>query len=246
MASQLVAVVGYGADKGTGEEGERQHPDQRRVMMSYKKLPQGGVGEDPEEEEDLLGAVGGDLPPILVPEGDISRGKDLAALYHLVQKSLQNQDREAFMQEQRWRSIQIQLNQFRDELEVERLGGREEQQEHARSPRWMSQPPRPSRVGRGAGPETWMKPAVPKLEQGDDIEQYLTTFERLATAYQWARGDWAVCLVPYLTGKARGAYVAMDMEEAMDYDWVKEAILMKYEINEEVYRQISGFRYQDR
>lgn len=44
-------------------------------------------------------------------------------------------------------------------------------------------------------------------------------------------------LVPYLTGKARSAYVAMDMDRAMDYDRVKEAILNKYEINEEVYRR---------
>lgn len=44
-------------------------------------------------------------------------------------------------------------------------------------------------------------------------------------------------LVPYLTGKARSAYVAMDMDRATQYDLVKEAILAKYEINEDIYRR---------
>ncbi|KAL2096710.1 hypothetical protein ACEWY4_008858 [Coilia grayii] len=65
----------------------------------------------------------------------------------------------------------------------------------------------------------------------------LTTFERLAVAYRWPRTEWAVYLVPYLSGQARAAYVAMDIYESGDYDRVKAAILAKYEINEETYRQ---------
>jgi hypothetical protein len=84
---------------------------------------------------------------------------------------------------------------------------------------------------------TWPRAAVPRLEEDDDIEQYLITFERLAMAYRWPREDWAVFLVPYLTGKARSAYVAMNMDHATDYNRVKEAILHKYSINEEVYRR---------
>ncbi len=44
-------------------------------------------------------------------------------------------------------------------------------------------------------------------------------------------------LIPYLTGKARAAYVAMASEDTFDHKRVKEAVLAKYEINEEVYRQ---------
>jgi len=36
--------------------------------------------------------------------------------------------------------------------------------------------------------------------------------------------NWAIRLVPLLTGKAHGAYVAMDWKDA------EEAILIKYEI----------------
>ena len=56
-------------------------------------------------------------------------------------------------------------------------------------------------------------------------------------ANRWSRQEWAVLLVPYLSGRAGSAYVAMDMNHAMDYDCVKEAILNMYEINEEVYRR---------
>ncbi|XP_047229854.1 zinc finger protein 445-like isoform X2 [Girardinichthys multiradiatus] len=75
------------------------------------------------------------------------------------------------------------------------------------------------------------------FEEGDDIEQYLTTFERLATAYRRPERDWAVRLVPHLTSRARTAYVAMAAEDSCDYAEVKAAILTKYEINEEMYRQ---------
>ncbi|KAG1926090.1 gag-pol fusion protein [Pimephales promelas] len=43
--------------------------------------------------------------------------------------------------------------------------------------------------------------------------------------------------VPLLTGKARSAYVHMDIEETLDYDQIKSAILSKYAINPETYRQ---------
>lgn len=88
-----------------------------------------------------------------------------------------------------------------------------------------------------ATPANWIRRTIPRLEGGGDIEQYLTTFERLATAYQWPRQELAVLLMPYLSGRARSAYVAMDIGEAVDHDRVKEVILNKYEINEKVYRR---------
>lgn len=71
----------------------------------------------------------------------------------------------------------------------------------------------------------------------EDIEHYLTTFERIAQACRWPRQDWALHLLPLLSGKARAAYVAMDSDDALNYDNVKQAILDKFEINNETYRQ---------
>lgn len=72
-----------------------------------------------------------------------------------------------------------------------------------------------------------------QLTELDDIEHYLTTFERIAVACWWPTTDWAVILVPLLTGKARSAYVHMDIVESLNYQKVKTAILNKYDINSE-------------
>ncbi|KAI4904670.1 hypothetical protein NFI96_001896 [Prochilodus magdalenae] len=74
------------------------------------------------------------------------------------------------------------------------------------------------------------------LNDAEDIEHYLTTFERIAVACRWPTTDWAVRLVPLLTGKARSAYVHMDIKDSLDYAKVKAAILSKYNINPESYR----------
>ena len=76
-----------------------------------------------------------------------------------------------------------------------------------------------------------------KLNPTDDIENYLTTFERTAKTFEWPKEKWVVKLVPYLTGKAQAAYAAMSIAESNDYDKVKEAILKRYDITEETYRQ---------
>ncbi|XP_039904754.1 uncharacterized protein LOC120744423 [Simochromis diagramma] len=76
-----------------------------------------------------------------------------------------------------------------------------------------------------------------RLTEADDIEHFLITFERMATAYRWQKPDWVFRLIPLLTGKARGAYVHMDIDDSLDYDKVKSAILSKYDINPETYRQ---------
>ncbi|XP_056467069.1 uncharacterized protein LOC130405837 [Gadus chalcogrammus] len=72
--------------------------------------------------------------------------------------------------------------------------------------------------------------------EDEDIEHYLTTFERIALANQWPVESWALYLVPLLSGKARAAYVAMDILDTREYAKVKQAILTKYKIDPEAYR----------
>ncbi|XP_026004039.1 uncharacterized protein LOC113009749 [Astatotilapia calliptera] len=81
------------------------------------------------------------------------------------------------------------------------------------------------------------EPRLEKLTDSDDIEHFLTTFERIALAYRWEKTDWVFRLIPLLTGKARGAYVHMDIDDSLSYDKVKAAILSKYDVNPETYRQ---------
>uniref|UniRef100_A0A669FBS4 Gypsy retrotransposon integrase-like protein 1 n=1 Tax=Oreochromis niloticus TaxID=8128 RepID=A0A669FBS4_ORENI len=80
-------------------------------------------------------------------------------------------------------------------------------------------------------------PKLEKLAVEDDVEHFLTTFERIAAACRWPESDWIFHLIPLLTGKARSAYVNMDVDDSLQYEKVKAAILQKYDINPETYRQ---------
>jgi len=78
---------------------------------------------------------------------------------------------------------------------------------------------------------------VTKLTEADDIEAYLTTFERLMQAYEVPQERWAFKLAPQLVSKAQQAYAALSPDDAKDYAKLKKAILHRYDINEESYRQ---------
>ncbi|KAI2647891.1 Zinc finger protein 446 [Labeo rohita] len=77
---------------------------------------------------------------------------------------------------------------------------------------------------------------LPKLQDEDNIENYLITFERLAQVYGWPKDDWAVHLIRLLKGKSRTAFVAMSPATMTDYDCLREVIIQKYEISTEMYR----------
>ena len=78
---------------------------------------------------------------------------------------------------------------------------------------------------------------VAKLTDQDDIVSYLTTFERLMTAYEVKRERWAFKIAPCLSGKAQKAYASLSVADASKYDQLKEAILRCCDITDESYRQ---------
>ena len=76
-----------------------------------------------------------------------------------------------------------------------------------------------------------------KLTEADDIEAYLTTFERIMAAYEVEKTRRAYKLAPQLTGRAQQACTALIPATTGTYDEVKAAILRRYDMNEETYRQ---------
>ena len=56
-----------------------------------------------------------------------------------------------------------------------------------------------------------------RLGESDDIEAYLTTFERLMQVGRIDEGEWVLRLAPQLTGKAQQAHAAMSSADSMDY-----------------------------
>ena len=70
-----------------------------------------------------------------------------------------------------------------------------------------------------------------KLTESDDVEAYLTTFERMMAVHKIKEDCWAIKLAPQLTGKALLAYAAMGAEAASNNLEVKKAILKRFGIN---------------
>ena len=76
-----------------------------------------------------------------------------------------------------------------------------------------------------------------KLTETDDVEAYLMMFKRTMNAFKVPQEQWVYKLAPQLTGRAQQAFAAMETVGASNYDEVKAAILLRYNINKETYRQ---------
>ncbi len=81
------------------------------------------------------------------------------------------------------------------------------------------------------------EPKMPVFQQGEDIENYLQRFERLARTWRWPEEEWNYHLVPLLTGQVLEAYLAMAEEQAEVYEDLKEALPEKFNISPETYHQ---------
>ena len=80
----------------------------------------------------------------------------------------------------------------------------------------------------GAGSSHGDKEAkVSKLSDEDDIEAYLTTFERMMVVYGVPKDQWVFRAALQLTGKAQQAYAAMAAEDTGDYNQLKAAIFQR-------------------
>ena len=75
------------------------------------------------------------------------------------------------------------------------------------------------------------------LSEKDDIEAYLVTFERIMEAHKVPESRWPHYLAPQLTGRAQLAFVALPITESAKYPAIRNAILARYDINEEAYRR---------
>ena len=73
--------------------------------------------------------------------------------------------------------------------------------------------------------------------EGDDIEAYLTTFERLMQVEEAEEATWSFWLAPQLTGNPQHAYADRQDTDILDYGKVTAAIFKCYNIREETYHQ---------
>ncbi len=70
-----------------------------------------------------------------------------------------------------------------------------------------------------------------------EVDSYFNVFERIASALNWPRDVWTLLLQCKLTGKAQEVCAVLSLEDSLNYDVVKTAILRAYELVPEAYRQ---------
>lgn len=77
---------------------------------------------------------------------------------------------------------------------------------------------------------------VPPFRESE-VDAYFIAFERIATKLNWPRDMWALMLQCSLVSKAQEVCSALPIEDSLNYDVVKAAVLRVYELVPEAYRQ---------
>ncbi|XP_041466400.1 uncharacterized protein LOC121416935 [Lytechinus variegatus] len=89
------------------------------------------------------------------------------------------------------------------------------------------------------------KPSIPPLpvfqEGKDDLDSYLSRFEKHAIIVGWDRSVWAPALCALMSGKALDIISRLTVSQAQEYETVKSSLLKGYDLTEEGYR--TKFRY---
>ncbi|RDD39627.1 hypothetical protein TrispH2_008249 [Trichoplax sp. H2] len=98
----------------------------------------------------------------------------------------------------------------------------------------MMQRSQQSKVITVAAPSS--KAEVHKLDELDDIEDWIHTFEIASELNELPRNRWGINIGFELTGKALTAYSKLSHEELQDYEFVKSKIIDAYHITADAYR----------
>ena len=81
-------------------------------------------------------------------------------------------------------------------------------------------------------------PKLPSFCDGkDNMDAYLKRFERFAKNAKWPAEEWATNLSTLLQGKASEVYSRLSTEDANDYEKLRDALLKRYQLKEEVFHQ---------
>ncbi|XP_070592675.1 uncharacterized protein [Erythrolamprus reginae] len=80
-------------------------------------------------------------------------------------------------------------------------------------------------------------PMMSEASPWEDPKAFLASFEQVATACWWPKGEWMARLQPALSGGAEEAFRTLDAENQEDYGKVKAAILRREALRTEMLRQ---------
>ena len=138
-----------------------------------------------------------------------------------IRENIKTREANAALEEARVEREQERWNRFLDRENSERLAFRESFEE-------MRQPRNPVTES--------FRVKIPPFNEKDDIDEYLSHFQLIASANGWSRDFWAVRLIPLLQGTARDAVKNLTEGEIHDYDTVKKALLFRFRKTSEHFR----------
>lgn len=70
-----------------------------------------------------------------------------------------------------------------------------------------------------------------------DVDRYFILFERVASTLKWPKNVWTLLLQCVSSGKVQKVYSSLPAEDSLDFDKVKAAVLVAYELVLEAYSQ---------
>ena len=95
-----------------------------------------------------------------------------------------------------------------------------------------------SKGGVALGPPRSRGPKIPPFDEAhDEMDNYLKRFEVYATAQGIRKEEWAIHLSALLKGKSLDVYALLPTEKALDYDFLKTALLQRYDLSEETFKR---------
>ena len=100
----------------------------------------------------------------------------------------------------------------------------------------MSAPPQPASSHQHGFAVSKNISLVPTFRESE-VDSYFCAFERIAGALNWPKDMWPILLHCKLVGKAQEVVSSLTLEDSLQYDVLKEAILRAYELVPEAYRQ---------
>lgn len=81
-------------------------------------------------------------------------------------------------------------------------------------------------------------PSLPVFDENcDDLDAYLRRFELFANTAGWPEESWAIILSSHLKGVALEVYSRLGQGDALNYEKVKKALMIRFECTEEGFRQ---------
>jgi len=94
-------------------------------------------------------------------------------------------------------------------------------------------------TGHNSGTRKIVKgPKMPCFEETkNDMDAYLHRFEVYAQSQDWKNDQWAVYLSALLKGRALEVYSRLPVREAQNYDVLKEALLKRFNLTEDGFKQ---------